>query len=186
MVSGGGGGAWLENVRFMDGFVLIPHPRRGVVRFSKSMLSLPSVRSLTAVPNRRVSLQCPTTKYPCSAQPPSIPSVPKQQVSVQCPTTKYPCNAHPQIIPAVPNHQVSLQWPTATAEYSCSAQHVNIPATLGPTASLQCSWQRIPAVPKPTVALQCSMAKCPCRAQTLQRRTPQHLPLQYQSAIFLQ
>ena len=28
-----------------------------------------------------------------SDQPPSIPAVPKHQVSLQCPTTKYPCSA---------------------------------------------------------------------------------------------
>ena len=30
--------------------------------------------SIFAVPNHQVSLQCPTTKYPCSAQQPSIPA----------------------------------------------------------------------------------------------------------------
>ena len=41
------------------------------------------------MPSCRVSLQCPTTKYPCRAQPKSIPAVPKRRVSLECPTTKY-------------------------------------------------------------------------------------------------
>ena len=78
--------------------------------------------SITAVPNRRVSLQCRTTKYPCSAQPMSIPAmlngcahlqsvpaVPKRRVSLQCPTAEYPYLAQPQSIPAVPNCRVSLR-----------------------------------------------------------------------------
>ena len=107
---------------------------------------------IPAVPNCRVSLKCPTTKYPCSpiaeypcsaqamntkypcsAQPQNIPAVPNRRVCLQCPTAEYPYTAQLQSIPAVPKHQVSLQCPTA--EYICSAQpqSVNILA-----AHLQC------------------------------------------------
>ena len=77
------------------------------------------------------------------------------------------CSAQWQCIPAVPNRKVFLQCPTA--EYPCSAQP-----------------QGIPAVLNHQVSLQCSMPKCPCRAQPLQCRIPQHLPLQCQTATFLQ
>ena len=54
--------------------------------------------SIPAVPSRRVSLKCPSaTKYPRSAQP------------LQCPTAKYPCSAQLQSIPAVSKHQISPQ-----------------------------------------------------------------------------
>ena len=69
---------------------------------------------LAAVLNGNVFLQCPTTEYPCSAQPQSIPAMPSRRVSLQCPS------AQPQSMPAVPNRRVSLQCPTA--EYACSAQ----------------------------------------------------------------
>ena len=102
-------------------------------------------QSIHAVPNHQVSLQCPTTTYPCSAQPPSIPAVPcsaqpmsicsaqplgilavpNRRVSLQCPTAKYPCGAHLQSIPAVSNHQISLQG--LTEKYPCSAQAQSIP-----------------------------------------------------------
>ena len=105
------------------------------------MLSSPDWK-LTLVTNRQVSLQCPITKHPCSAQPMSIPAmlngcaqpqgfpaVPNHQVSVQCPTAEYPCSAQPQSIPAVSNHQISVQGPTEkvslqclTAEYPWGAQ----------------------------------------------------------------
>ena len=39
-----------------------------------------------------------------SDQPPSIPTVPNHQVSLQCPTTEYPYTAQPQSISAVLNH----------------------------------------------------------------------------------
>ena len=89
--------------------------------------------------NHQISLHCPTTKYPCSAQPqsipavpnhPSIPAVPNRLVSLQSPTAKYPCSAQPPKYPcsaqplnilAVPNRKVSLQCPTAEYQYSCSA-----------------------------------------------------------------
>ena len=85
-------------------------------------------------------------KYPCSAQPPSIPAVPNRKVSLQCPATKYPCSAQPMSIPAMPNRRVSLQCPTTT--YVCSAQP-----------------PRIPAVPNCRVSLQCPTTRYPCRAQ---------------------
>ena len=87
--------------------------------------------SIPAVPNQQVSLQCPATKYPCSApqsipavhtaQLQSIPAVTNCRVSLQCPTTKYPCRAQPKSIPAVPKRRVSLECPTAKYQYSCSA-----------------------------------------------------------------
>ena len=75
-----------------------------------------------------------------SDQPPSIPAVPNRRVSLQCRTAGYPCSApplnilgsaQPQNTPAVPNHQVSLQCPTA--EWSAQQQSINILA-----AHLQC------------------------------------------------
>ena len=91
----------------------VPHPRSGVVTVDVVLARLEAdfsaqPPSIPAVPSRRVSLQCPTTKYPCSAQPPRIPAVPNRRVSLQCPTTKYPCSAHP------------------TAKYPCSAQPQSI------------------------------------------------------------
>ena len=94
----------------------------------------------------------------CCAQWQRIPAVPNRRVSPWC--------AQLLSIPAVPSRKVSLQ--RATAEYSCSAQQ-----------------QSIPAVPNPTVSRHCSMAKCPCRAQPLQCRTLQHLPLPCQTALLL-
>ena len=98
------------------------------------MLSSPDWK-LTLVTSHQVSLQCPTTKYPCSAQPPSIPAVPSRRVSLQCPTAEYPCTAQPQSIPAVPNCKVCLQCPTA--ECPCSVQPSNIPARSNRKVSLQ-------------------------------------------------
>ena len=108
------------------------------------MLSSPDWK-LTLVTNQQVSLQCPTTKYPCSAQPMSIPAmlngcaqpqgipaVPNHQVSLQCPTTEY--RAQPQSIPAVRNHRVSLQCPTT-------------------------KWKSVPAVPNCRVSLECPTAE---------------------------
>ena len=100
----------------------------------------------TLVPNHQVCLQCPTTKCPCSAQPPSVPVVPNHQVSLQCPTTKYPCSAQPPSVPVVPNHQVSLQCPTTKCP--CSAQPPSVPG-----------------VPNHQVSLECPTTKCPCSAQ---------------------
>ena len=74
------------------------------------MLSSPDWK-LTLLTNHQVSRQCPTTKYPCSAQPQTL----------QCPTAKYPCSAQLQSIPAVPNRRVSRECPTAEYQYSCSA-----------------------------------------------------------------
>ena len=108
------------------------------------------------MPNRRASLQCPTTKYlcsvqplsnyPCSAQAQRIPAMPNHQVSLQCPTTQYPCSAQLQGIPAMLN-QVSLQCPI-TAQFPCSDLQLlqSIPAAPNSGVSLQCPWQRIPAV----------------------------------------
>ena len=79
--------------------------------FSDQPPSIPAVR-IPAVPNHQVYLQCPTTKHPCSAQPPSIPAVPNRRVSPQCPTSN---------IPAVPKRRVSLECPTAKYQYSCRA-----------------------------------------------------------------
>ena len=64
--------------------------------------------SILAVPNRKVSLQCPTAKYPCSAKLQSIPAVSNHQISLQGPTEQYPCSAQPQSIPGVPNSRVSI------------------------------------------------------------------------------
>ena len=160
-------------------------------------------------PPRGACLQCSMTKYPCTAQTQSIRAVHNRKVSLrwstaknprsvslQRPTTKsisavpkrrapsHPCSTQPPSIPALLNGNVSLQ--RATAAYPCSAQTQSIPAQC-PTAEYPCSAQpiNIPAMPKPTVSLQRSMTKCPCRAQPLQDRTPQHLPLQRQTAIFL-
>ena len=90
--------------------------------------------SIPAVPNHPVSLQCPTTMYPCSAQPLSILAVPNRKVSLQCPTAMYHCSAQLQSIRAVSNHQISLQGPT----------------------------ESIPAVPKRRVPLECPTAKYQC------------------------
>ena len=72
--------------------------------------------SIPAVPNHQVSLQWPTTKNPCSAEPQSIPAVPNCRVSLQS-----ACSVQPPNIPAGPNRKASLQCPTA--EYPWSAQH---------------------------------------------------------------
>ena len=128
----------------------------------------------TLVPNHQVCLQCPTTKCPCSAQPPSVPVVPNHQVSLQCPTTKCPCSAQPPSVPAqppsvpaVPNHQVSLQCPTTKCP--CSAQPPSVPVVSlqCPTTKCPCSAQppSVPVVPNHQVSLQCPTTKCPCSAQ---------------------
>ena len=131
---------------------------------------------IPAVPNHQASLQCPTTKHPCSAQPPSIPAVlngnvypcsvqlqsipavtnSNRRVFLQCQTVEYPCRAQPLSIPAVPNHRVSLQCPIA--EYPCSAKPQSIPAV--PT-----QWQYIPSARNRRVLLQCPNARYPCSAQ---------------------
>ena len=67
-----------------DSGISFSHPRSGVVRFLKSMLSLPSARSQTAVLNGNVSLKCPIAESPCSAQPQRIPAVPNRRVPLQC------------------------------------------------------------------------------------------------------
>ena len=136
--------------------------------------------SIPAVPNRRVSLQCPTTKYPCSAQPQSIPAVPNRRVSLQCRTAEYPCSAQPLRIPAVPNRRVSLQCSTAeylhcpTAKYPCSAQPLSILAVPNRKVSLQCptakypcsaQLQSIPAVSNRQISLRGPTEKYPCSAQ---------------------
>ena len=75
-----------------------------------------------AVPNRKVSLQCPTiqcptTKYPCSAQRPtdeysrSGQLQSNHQVSLQCSMATYPCSAQAHSISAVLNGKVSLSCP---------------------------------------------------------------------------
>ena len=118
------------------------------------MLSSPDWK-LTLVNNRQVSLQSPTTKYPCSAQLQSIPvpnhqvslqcltdvpnrkkilPVPNHQVSLQCPTTRYPCSAQPQSILAMPNRRVSLQC--STTKYPCRAQPKSIPAVRNSKVSI--------------------------------------------------
>ena len=108
--------------------------------------------SIPAVPNRRVSLQCPTAEcpstaeYPCSAQPHSILKLPNRKVSLQCSATKYPCSAQPQSIPAMPNCKVSLQCPTAeyqgpTEKYPSSAQPRSIPGV--PNSRVSIFLQRI-------------------------------------------
>ena len=106
--------------------------------------------------NQKVSLQCPTAEYPCSAQP-KYPSVPKRRVSQQCPTAKYPYTAQPQSIPAVPqlqsvlavpNRRVSLQCPTA--KYPCSAQLRSTPAMSNHQSAQP---QSIPGVPNSRVSI---------------------------------
>ena len=101
------------------------------------MLSSPYWK-LTLVTKHQVSLQCPTTTYPCSAQPQSILTVPNRKVSLQCSTTEYPCSAQ---------SKVSLQCPIA--KYPCSAQLQSILAVSGPTEEYPCSAQSqsIPGVP---------------------------------------
>ena len=139
------------------------------------MLSSPCARSLTAVPNRKASLQCPPPSIPAVAQPPSVPAVPNRKVSLQCPTTKYPClttkypcSASPPSIPAVPSHQVSLQCPTTKCP--CSAQPQSIQAVPDHKVSLQCLATKyscsaqppsVPAVPNHQVSAQCPRAEYP-------------------------
>ena len=138
----------------------------------------------------------PLSNYPCSAQPQRIPAMPNHRVSLQCPTAGYPSSAQPVSTPAVPN-QVSLQCPI-TARFPCSDQQLlrSIPAAPNSRVSLHCTDKPhgIPAMPM--ARHPCSVPKqylcsaqwqgvlvvpspCPCR-------TPQHLPLQCQTAIFLQ
>ena len=136
------------------------------------MLSLPDWK-LTLVTNHQISLQGSTRKYPCSAQPQSIPAVPNPSIP-QCPSAEYPCNptakypytAQQQSIPAVPNCKVSSQCPTA--KYPCSAQLQSIPAVPNCRVSLQCPTtkypcsaqpQSIPAVPNRRVSLECPTAE---------------------------
>ena len=101
--------------------------------FSDQPPSIPAVPNrrvplhfLTDVPNRKVSPQCPTTKYPCSAQPLSILAVPNRKVSLPCPTAKYPSSVQPPNIPAGPNRKVSLQCPTAEYPWSAQQRSINI------------------------------------------------------------
>ena len=54
------------------------------------------------------ALQCPTAKYPCSAQLQSIPAVSNHQISLPGPTEKYPCSAQAQSVPGVPHSKVSI------------------------------------------------------------------------------
>ena len=147
------------------------------------MLSSPSARSLAAVPNRRASLQCPTTKCPCSAQPPSVPAVPNRRVSLQCPSAECPCSAQPPSVPAV-----------LTTKCHCSAQLQSVPAVANRRVSLQCPTQSVPAVPNhqisfrcPTttvpnrrVSLQFPIVECPCSAQ------PQSVPAMPNCRVSLQ
>ena len=117
--------------------------------FSDQPPSIPAVTShhvSLQCPLCRVSQQCRTAEYPCSAQPPSIPAVPNHHVSLQGPTAEYPCSAQPQSILTLPNRKVSLQC--STTKYPRSAQ-----------------LQSIPAVPNCRVSLQCPTTKYPCRAQ---------------------
>ena len=107
------------------------------------MLSSPSTRSLPAVLNGNVFLQCPTTEHPCIAQAQTNPAVPNHQVSLQCPTAEYPCSAQRQSI-------------LSAAEYPCSAQ---------PQSILSAQPQNITAVPNRRVSLQCPAAEYPCSAQ---------------------
>ena len=93
---------------------------------------------LTFVTNHQLSLQCPTTKYPCSAN---------HQVSLQCPTAKYPCSALPQSIPAVPNRRVSLHC--RTAKHPCSAQLQSIPAVSNHQISLRGPTEKYPCTAQP-------------------------------------
>ena len=123
---------------------------------------------IPAVPNSKVSLRCPTTKYPC--KPPNILAQPSHQVFLQSLTTKYPCSVQPQSIPAVPNPsipavpnpQVSLQC--LNEDYPCSAQLQSILAatTKYLTTKFPCSAQpqSIPAVPNRRASLQCPTTKC--------------------------
>ena len=76
------------------------------------------LQSIPAVPNHRVSLQCP----PCCAQPQSIPAMPNRRVSLQCPSAEYPCSAKPPCFPAT--------------KYPCSAQPQSLPNLPGNTTFL--------------------------------------------------
>ena len=125
-------------------------------------------RSIPAVPNRKLSLQCSAIKYPCIAQPPSLPAAP-----LHCPTTKSPCSAQPHGIPVMPDRRVSLHCPTAkypcsaqplsilalTAKYPCSAQLQSIPAASNHQIYCRAHPKSMPAVPKGRVSLECPTAE---------------------------
>ena len=136
--------------------VFIPHPRSGVGKFQSRYVVLARLEadfsdqppSLPAVPNHQVSLQCPTTKYPCNAQLPSILTVPNRRVSLHCPTAKYPCN---------------LQC--STTKYPRSAQRQSISAVPNCKVSLQCPTTKYPCGPNRKVSLQCPTAEYPWSAQ---------------------
>ena len=129
------------------------------------MLSSPDWK-LTLVTNHQISLQGPTKKCPCSAQPqsipavpnPSIPAVPNRRASLQCPTAKHPYTAQPQSIPAV-------------AKYPRSAQPQSIPAVPNCKVSLQCrvspvaNHQILYPCRARKVSLQCPAAEYPWSAQ---------------------
>ena len=116
---------------------LCPTLAVGLLDFEVDVVLAQLEADFSAVPNRRVSLQC---------QPPCIPAVPNHHVSLQCPTTMYPCSAQPQNTRTLPNRKVSLH--PSTTKYPRSAQP-----------------QRIPAVPNSRVSLQCPTEKYPCSAQ---------------------
>ena len=71
--------------------------------------------------------------YPCSAQPQSIPAVPNRRVSLQCPTSEYPCSAQPKylcsaqcqnvlVVPSPCNAEFHSNCPcSAKLQLSCSA-----------------------------------------------------------------
>ena len=85
------------------------------------------LQSIPAVPNCRISLQCPmSAQHPSNAQPRNILAVCKRMVSLQCPTAEYPSSAQLQNIFAMPNRRQSLQCPST--EYFRSAQSDSIPA----------------------------------------------------------
>ena len=110
------------------------------------MLSSPDWK-LTLVTNHQISLQGPTRKYPCNAQPQSIPAVPNPSIP-QCPSAEYPCSAQPQSILTLPNRKVSLQCPTA--KYPCSAQLRSTPAMSNHQSAQP---QSIPGVPNSRVSI---------------------------------
>ena len=79
-----------------------------VMRLMANLGSVSFLRTTKVL--QEVSLQCLTTKYPCSAQP---------QSTAQCPTAEYPCTAQAPSIPAVPNRRISLQC--SSTKSLCSA-----------------------------------------------------------------
>ena len=108
--------------------VLAPRPEPDWSARWQRIPAVPS-RRVSSMPNHQVSLQCPTSKYPCSTQPPSIPAVPS-------PTAEYPCSAQTHSIFAV-----------LVATYSCSAQTHSIFAVLKGKMFLCCPTL---AMPNPT------------------------------------